>query len=280
MDVMATIVKLNAMEKTITRAAEKMVDPPLLLPDDDILSGYSFKAGSLVYGAVDEQGRPLAHPLQTGGQLPVGLEMSDRCRSVINEAFFLTLFQVLLERTPNQTATEVIERSRERAQLLAPIMGRQQDEMLRPIIEREMDIIVAAGGLGLLGPMPEGLRAAGGYIQPQYASEMYQALAAVDGQATLRFMEGLAMAMQFDPAAADNFNADAATRVLFKTHGVPAEVQRSEQEVGRLRKARAEQEAQAQQMAMMTQGIQEAGAAAQAIKTGAEANQIMESGNA
>jgi hypothetical protein len=275
MDVMPDIVKVNAMEKTILRAAEKMVDPPLLLPDDDVLSAYSFKAGGLNFGGVDEQGRARAIPLQTGGNLPVGLDLSNRCREVINEGFFLTLFQVLMEKTPNQTATEVVERAKERAQLLAPTMGRQQDELLRPIIERELDIVLAAGGLDLLGPVPEGLRQVGGHIQPLYVTEMQQALAAVDGQATLRSLEGLGMLAQFDPTALDYLDAGEAAKIIFKTHGVPAAVQRSDRAVKKIRQERQAAQAQAQQAALMSQGLQEAGVAAQAVKTGAEAEQIM-----
>ena len=52
------------------------------------------------------------------------------------------------------TATEVLERAREKGALLAPTMGRQQSEALGPMIEREIDILVECGLM---------LRSAGAY---------------------------------------------------------------------------------------------------------------------
>ncbi|MDR0882569.1 MAG: head-tail connector protein [Candidatus Adiutrix sp.] len=146
MEAMPDIVQINAMKKTLLRAAEKMVNPPLLLPEDEVLSAFSLRAGSLNYGGLDDQGRQRVVALKLDGQLPIGLSMIEKAREVIEGAFYLKLFQILTE-TPNQTAAEVWERAREKAQLLGPVLGRQQSELLRPLIDRELDILRAAGAL-------------------------------------------------------------------------------------------------------------------------------------
>ena len=46
----------------------------------------------------------------------------DEERSLINDAFLVSLFQILTE-TPNMSATEVIERTNEKGILLAPTVG-------------------------------------------------------------------------------------------------------------------------------------------------------------
>ena len=150
MIVLPDIKMLNEMSKTVIRAAHKTVDPPLLLHDDGVL-GLSrggrpnLDPGALNVGGIDDQGRPKVLPLQTGARPDLGLELMEQRRKVINDAFLVTLFQILVE-GPAMTATEVLERAKEKGALLAPTMGRQQSEALGPMIERELDILARVPG--------------------------------------------------------------------------------------------------------------------------------------
>ena len=275
MDAMPDIVMVNAMNKTLIRAAEKMVNPPLLVPEDDVLSAFSLKAGSINYGGLDDQGRQRVAPLQVGGNLPIGLEMINRSREVINEAFFLNLFQVLLEKSGQQTATEVVERAKEKAQLLAPTMGRQQAELLRAVIERELDIIINAGGLNLLPPVPGGLPLVGGRLQPQYTTEMAQAMASFDSQAVMQSIQALGLLAQVDPGVMDIIDFDAAGRVVIASSGVPSIMVRGEEEVKQIRQQREAAQAQMAQAQMMSQGLAEAGTLMDVAGKNAEIEQMM-----
>ncbi len=255
MEVMPDIVQANAMKKTLIRAGEKMVNPPLLLPDDDILSAFSLKAGSLNHGGVDEQGRQLVVPLQLGGNLPFGQDFLEQARLVINEAFYINLFQILVE-SPQKTATEVVERAQEKAQLLAPAMGRQQSELLRPIIERELDIIIAAGALdpGVM-EVPEILADRGGpRVMPRYETPMARALDSGDSVAILQALQGLSGLAQFDPAVTQLLKASAAGRDICRSLGVPARDLRTDEELAALEAERKE----AEQAALTMQGAQTA----------------------
>src|SRR4029077_1707786 len=95
-------------------------------------------------------------------------------RTLIGDAFLVTLFQILTE-TPQMTATEVIERTNEKGILLAPTVGRQQSEYLGPMIERELDVL---GAQGLLPPMPPRLKEAKGEYQVVYTSPFSRAMRA------------------------------------------------------------------------------------------------------
>ncbi len=260
MEVMPDIVMVNAMNKTMLRAAEKMVNPPLLVPEDDVLNAFSLKAGSLNYGGLDADGRQRVVPLQLGGNLPIGLEMINRCRETINEAFFLNLFQVLLENGAQKTATEVAERAREKAQLLAPTMGRQQSELLRGIIQRELDILLAAGLTQLLPPPPPPLVAAGGRLQPIYCTEITQTLAAVDGQAIINSSQALSLLAQVNPEVLDLIDTDAAASTILASHGVPASVIRNRSEVELMRRQRQDERDRQAASQLLNQSLAEAGA--------------------
>ncbi len=117
------------------RAAHKIVDPPLLLQEDGVLQAFNTRPGALNYGGVNERGEQMVRPLETGARVDIGMDMMDQRRKVINDAFLITLFQILVE-APNMTATEAMLRAQEKGALLAPTMGRQQSEMLGPMIER------------------------------------------------------------------------------------------------------------------------------------------------
>ena len=227
MTVLPDIKMLNEMSKTVIRAAHKMVDPPLLLQDDGVLQAFDLRPGALNYGGVDEQGRQLVHPLQTGARIDIGMDMLEQRRTTINDAFLVTLFQILVD-APQMTATEAMLRAQEKGALLAPTMGRQQSEFLGPLIEREIDILANAG---VLPPMPEALRERGGEIDIEYVSPLNRAQRADEGVAILRTLESLFPLAQADPSVMLVFDPEAIARELAAINGVPAKVLRSKDEV-------------------------------------------------
>ena len=227
MTVLPDIKMLNEMSKTVIRAAHKMVDPPLLLQDDGILQAFDLRPGALNYGGVDEQGRQLVHPLQSGARIDIGDAMLEQRRQVINDAFLVTLFQILVD-APQMTATEAMLRAQEKGALLDPTMGRQQSEFLGPLIEREIDILAAAG---VLPPMPQALRDIGGAVDVEYVSPLNRAQRADEGVAILRTLESVIPLAQADPRVMMVFDPEAIARELASINGVPAKVLRSKQQV-------------------------------------------------
>ncbi len=232
--VLPDIKSLNEMEKTMLRAAHKIVDPPLLLFGDGILSAFNARPNALNYGGVDANGKQLVVPLQTGAHLPIGLEMADQKRGVINSAFYVTLFQILVD-NPQMTATEALLRAQEKGQLLAPTMGRQESEFLGTQIVREIDIASAAG---LLPPMPKRLRDRGGRIKVVHTSPLSRLRRADDAVAISRTMEMITPFAEHDPSILDTFDGDALTREIADINGVPIKVLRTIEQVMAIREGR------------------------------------------
>lgn len=245
MTVLPDIKMLNEMSKTVIRAAHKLVDPPLLLQDDGALQAFDLRPGALNYGGVDEKGNQLVHALQTGSRVDIGLDMMDQRRKVINDAFLVTLFQILVE-APQMTATEAMLRAQEKGALLAPTMGRQQSEFLGPLIERELDILSRAG---VLPPMPDALLEAGGIVEVEYVSPLNRAQRADEGVAILRTLESLAPLAQIDPSVMNVFDPHAVARELADINGVPSKVMRTQEQLDEM----AEQQSQQQQAAALLQ---------------------------
>ena len=233
---------VNEMGKTIIRAAHLATAPPLLVKDDDILSAFSVIPDTLNYGGIDEQGRPTVRPLETGQRFDIGIEFLASRQTVINDAFLVTLFQILVDQ-PQMTATEVLQRANEKGELLAPTMGRMQTEFLAPQIERELDIM--AGIPGLLPEMPPQLMEAGGLISVEYSSPLAKTMQSGEALGILRLLEALIPMAQFDPGVMDTINPDEAAKELSKAYNVPASVLRSPDEIAAIREQKA-QAAQAQ----------------------------------
>jgi hypothetical protein len=259
MTVLPDIKMINEMSKTVIRAAHKIVDPPLLLQEDGVLQAFNTRPGALNYGGVDDQGRQVVQPLQTGARVDIGMEMMEQRRKVINDAFLITLFQILVD-APNMTATEAMLRAQEKGALLAPTMGRQQSEMLGPMIERELDILARAG---VLPPMPEAMIERGGEIEIEYVSPLNRAQRAEEGVAILRTLESIIPLAQYDPSVLMVFDPEMIARELSEINGVPAKILRSREQIESMKMQQAEQ-AQAEQL------LQAAPVVANSAKTMAE----------
>lgn len=235
---------LNEQKKTMLKQGHRIVDPVLLTHDDGILDTISMRPGAVNPGGVNASGQRLVHELPTGN-LAAGQELMDMERSVINDAFLVTLFQILVE-TPAMTATEVLERTREKGMLLAPTMGRQQSELLGPMIERELDLLAKQG---LLPEMPPALMEAEGEYEVEYDSPLSRSQRAEEAGGWLRTLEAaIAFANTTqDISVLDNFNADVIYRNLADINAVPASWLNGEEAVSAMRQARAQQQ-QMQQM--------------------------------
>jgi hypothetical protein len=205
MDVLPSIKTLNEQKKTVLKQGHRIVDPILLAHDDGVLDSFSMKPGSVNMGGVSPDGRPLVHALPTGN-LAVGLDMMNEERNLINDAFLVTLFQILVE-TPQMTATEVIERTNEKSILLAPTIGRQQSEYLGPLIEREVDILARQG---LLPPMPQALIEAKGEYAIEYDSPLSRAQRSQEASGLMRTVESALNIVNVtqNPEPLDHFNWD------------------------------------------------------------------------
>lgn len=243
MDVLPAIKTLNEQKKTMLKQGHRAVDPVLLTHDDGILDTFSLKPGAINAGGVSQDGRPLVHALPTGN-ISLGKEMMEEERRLINDAFLVNLFQILVD-TPQMSATEVLERTREKGLLLAPTIGRVQAEHLGTLIEREIDILSRQG---LLPPMPPALREAGGAFKIDYDSPLSRAARAEEASGTMRSVQSALEIVNVtqNPEPLDYFDWDVIVPEMSEIHGAPARFMRSLEQVAAIRQGRAQQAQQAQ----------------------------------
>jgi hypothetical protein len=155
---------ISQMKRTMIKQAHKAVDPPVLAADDGVLSGnVDLRSSRITYGGVDSQGRRLVYPLEMG-DFRVAEEMLKDERRDVEDSFFVTLFQLMIEK--EMTATEVVEMISEKVALLAPTMGRLQSEDWGPRTQREIHLLAEKGILP--DPPPEIIEERGNKSYAEY----------------------------------------------------------------------------------------------------------------
>jgi hypothetical protein len=238
MDVLPAMKTLNEEKKTVLKQGHRTVDPVLLAHDDGVLDAFSMLPGKVNFGGVSADGRPLVHALPVGN-IAIGKELMDDERAVINDAFLITIFQILTE-NPQMTATEVMERTREKGILLAPTIGRQQSEYLGPMIDREIDVLAEQK---LIPPMPQALIQARGEYRTEYDSPLSRIQRAEEAAGLMRTIESTLQVVNVtqNPEPLDWYNWDTIIPELSEINAVPAKWMRSPQIVQQIRASRQDQ---------------------------------------
>lgn len=228
---------INQMMKVTIRSAQKVVDPPLMAPDDGTMGPIRTAPGAINYYRAGTSDR--IEPLQTGARIDFGFQIMEDVRTRIRSAFFID--QLQLREGPQMTATEVMQRTEEQLRLLGPILGRQHNELLKPLIDRIFDILYRRGQLP---QAPQAL--AGMKLEVQYSSMIARAQKTSELESLNRMFQIAAPIFQVDQTVTDNFNPDAAFRYIANVLSVPYELLRDDKDVKKLREGRAQAAQQAQ----------------------------------
>lgn len=233
--VLPSLKTLNAEKRVFLKQGHRAADPVLLTADDGLVD-FSMRPGALNKGGWSSDGKPLVGTLPTG-DIQISEEMMAEEKAIINDAFFVTLFQIMTE-SPQMTATEVIERVNEKGILLAPTVGRQQTEYLGPMIHREINVL---SELGVLDPMPPRLREARGEYTVVHTSPLSRAMRAQEAAGFLRTVENVKELVNItqDPSLLDPFEFDVAIPAIADIQAVPPSWMAGEERIAQKRENRA-----------------------------------------
>jgi len=265
MTALPDIKMLQEMMKTTIKAGQKIVDPPLLVPDDGVLGPVRTIPGGLNYYRASSGAR--IEPLLTGGNIPISFEMMEDVRNRVRMTFYLD--QLQFQGGPQMTATEVIERTERTLRLLGPTLGRLQSEFLGPMIERIFGVLVRSDRM----PMPPEV-IEGADLQIEYVSPLARAQRQQETQGIMRTLELAGPVAAFDPQAAATIKGADTVRYIADINGVPPQLLKTDQEI------QEEQQAQAQAQAMMQQmaaGEQAMGLIERGVNVAKSANEVAQS---
>lgn len=264
MECFSDIKMVNQMVKTNLKAGMKAVDPPLDVPNDGFLNPLNLNPGAVNYRQPGTPGdNNEIRPIQTGSNVPLGLELVDRVEKKIQRALFVDLFLALAQRDPKMTATEVLAREQERMLLLGPMLGRLE-RMFSNIIKRTFQILLERE---VILPFPIALNNQQNLVI-EYVSPLAKAQKASDLKSisnTIALISPLAQAI---PNIIDKIDSDKYVDEVADLTGINPELIRDKSEVKEIREARATAEEAArklQAMDAMAGVAQKGGAAAKSI---------------
>lgn len=224
---------LNQMEKTILKAGQKMIDPPLVLTSDSFMLPIKTSPGAIIFRENEDA---KIEPLETKGDLPWGEEKAEQKRKFIQQCFLVDWIRMEKEGV-EMTAYEVSDRRDEKLRQLAPVFGRIVSELHGPMIARSYQLLSQHGKIP---PSPAQISMKNlkvGYLSPA-------AQAQNSGKATgiTRLLQDLAPLAQIDPSVMDAIDLDQTTQMLAIARGVPRACLRNPDELAQMRHQRQKQQ--------------------------------------
>lgn len=252
--VLPDIKMANEVSKTILRAAHMDVMPPLMATEDAVMRAFDLTPGALNFGGLDAMGNEAIKPLKMNPNMQTAQVLLENSRRVINDAFLITLFQILID-TPQMTATEATLRAQEKGALLAPTMGQLQVGV-GVQIERELELMGNAGRLP--PPPPVLMEAMDGDVNVRiiYTAPLNRMMRAEDAVGISQTFVALAPWAEVDDSVYDRFNKGRLADILADVNGVPVAALNTEEEMAALGEAKAARE----QASMAIQAAPAAGA--------------------
>ena len=249
---------LNSMERDVLIGLKKTIDPPM-----NVLSSHrkDFSTRPGARNDVTDTSREGARPAQEINFLPGLQAVSGKVQEVAARIDDILLGRVFADPYLDQlqqgvTATAILAQRQQRAQMMGPAVSSYETRILVPLIMRFKSLMDEAM---LLPPLPPALarmqKMPRALLSVDFVSPMQTTLRMDSAQANLAFVERVGSIAQFDPQAKDKLNTDQLIDELAKDMGASGAIVRSDQEVARIREARAEEmrrreaQGQAQKMA-------------------------------
>ena len=246
---------LNAMERTVLKAGQKQVDPPLILANEGFLLPIRTSPGSLIFK--EDEDRKI-EPLRFEGNLPWAEEKSNQKRQFIEKCFYADWIRMEKE-NKEMTAYEVADRRDEKLRLLSPMLGRLTSELHGPMIARSYGLLNKYGRIPTAPASMQGKQLKVGYLSPAAVAQ----LGARANQIS-RFMNDLIPMAQINPGVFDIVDMDAAAQELAIARRTPRRILRSTDEINQMREEKSKMQA-------MQQLAQVAEPASKALKNVADA---------
>ena len=240
---LADTMMVSKMGEIGIRAAQKQLDPPLMVPDDGYVLPVRTTPGALNFYRSGSRDR--IEPLRTDANNLLQLNVEERRQEQIRRIFYVD--QLLSSTNKTMTATQTLQMQEERLRMLGPVLGRLQSELLQPLISRTFELLLSQGALP---PAPDELQ--GQDIDIEYVSPLAKAQKIGDLQNLVRGVEIMTQLAEVIPGITDYIDNDGLVKYLVEVTGMPARVVRSDQEVAEMRQqqqeAAAAQQSQEQEM--------------------------------
>jgi len=252
---LSDILQLNEVVAQTSEARAIALAPPQKTTERGVIGDLDLRPrGLTLVSDMDEVG-----PMDMGADFFQADAEIDRLQRSIRSTLFVDKLD--LKESPAMTATEVNVRYERMLRLMAPTLGRLQNDFLNPVIENLFSIMLRNGRFE---EMPEVI--ADQELDIEYIGPLPRAQKGEVAQAMQIWLAGIEQAAQFLPESLDIPDVDQYWRTQAELLGIPAVVVRTKQEIDEQRSARQQQ----QQQAAEAEAVRVGGEALEAAGKGAE----------
>jgi hypothetical protein len=253
MTALGDIKALQIMDKRMSQAVEKGINPPLIGPTELRTVKTSLLPGDITYSNTrdGQQGLRPIHEVSANLDHMAALTQARQYR--ISRAFYEDLFLMLAQSDGRRgaqpvTAREIEERHEEKLLALGPALERMADELHDPLIDRVFAIMERAG---FIPPPPEELE--GVELKVEYLSIMAQAQKSVSLVGHDRFLQSSMALLEPFPIVRHKIDIFQAIDDYGEMLGVNPNLVRSDEDAQALLDAELEAQAAAQQAEQLPQ---------------------------
>lgn len=253
---------LQRQARAKIRGEEKLVDPPLAVPDDGIIGPLTLNGGEVNVFRADLL-RGSQSPIQTvesGARPDVGREGMADTKANIANAYFAHLLRV--PRDPRMLQDQILDIAEERARVMGPVFGRVQSEGPGTAVDRVLQILLRTRSTL---PPPRALE--NREVKVKFKNPFAQARAVTDARAINRTVNMIIPWSERDPSVLDNVDFDKSSRLAAAGLSAPLTMFRDPRDVVAIRQRRAEAEARAAEAAIAKDEGAAAQSTAQAVQS-------------
>jgi len=201
---LAEIMTVNAMTRTVLVAGEKAVSPPLQVMANMFKGKISTRPNSINY-VKPSAGGDVIKPIQTGNNVQLGEAMIQSRQEKIMRGFYLHLLE--LPQNDRMTAVEVTIRTQQRMQIFSPVVARLGSELLQPLVIRTFRAMLATGALLPPPAVINGRNMFVEFVSPLGVSQRASSLGALQQHMSINFAFA-----DTNPEILDNYNTDSIHR--------------------------------------------------------------------
>jgi hypothetical protein len=242
---MGDIKSLNKLASEDLLAAGMANRPPLAV--HKVQSPIDFNPGRTNAGLIDEQGRPLYRAMIDAINPGANTEKMAAIKEELRVGLYGDLWQTLLEGN-GRTATEVQKRAQETADMLGPFTTNIQAGH-GPLFDREHGILGRRGAFVEGSPLAPPESVLETEVSVRSTAPIDQMREAGSYEALTFFRQYLIGMAEVDPEVLDLADNEEEAEAVRRSLGVPKKIMRRPEEVEEIRKQRAEQMEQQQQLA-------------------------------
>ncbi len=234
LDCLPDIRMINAMSKTVLRAAQKVVDPPIICDDDGVLLPLKTFPGGVI---LKTPGSESPQALQTHGRVDLGNDMMNQRRDFIRECFFVDYLR-RQQKKERQTQLEITDERDEMHRMMSPILGRIQGELLTPMLRRTYNMLLAQDKLppppqSLLNALGKGHKLTITYISPAARAQLSGKIIALQ-----QALQDIQVFATVNPNVLDAIDTDKAAQQIVTLRDVSRKILRSPSDIAAIRDQR------------------------------------------